>query len=186
MVRLKHTGGFETYYLHLSAYRSGDPRRGARRAGTIDRPRRHDRDPRPARTSTIASSGTASSSIPCRCTPGKDPANRFLSSNSRNFESSRDTLLSPPVDDPPRRSPAPEARRRARHRRNRSAGRDVRCTESGRSRRATHTSLAARQTLRLYRRGWRSGVCFQREKQVLLTSYFSCSPSLPLYGPVSF
>ena len=41
-VRLKHAGGFETYYLHLSSYGPGIRAGRARRAGTVDRPRRDD------------------------------------------------------------------------------------------------------------------------------------------------
>ncbi len=43
MVRLRHAGGFESYYLHLSAFAAGDPARRARRTGTAHRPRRLDR-----------------------------------------------------------------------------------------------------------------------------------------------
>ena len=42
-VRIRHAGGLETYYLHLSAFAPGRPRRRARRAGTAHRPRRLDR-----------------------------------------------------------------------------------------------------------------------------------------------
>ena len=41
-VRIRHASGFESYYLHLSAFAKGDQRRRARRSGTAHRTRRLD------------------------------------------------------------------------------------------------------------------------------------------------
>ena len=43
MVHLRHASGFESYYLHLSAFGERHSRRRARRSGTAHRPRRRDR-----------------------------------------------------------------------------------------------------------------------------------------------
>ena len=43
MVRVRHASGYVSYYLHLSAFAAGNPRRRRRRAGADDRSRRSER-----------------------------------------------------------------------------------------------------------------------------------------------
>ena len=113
MVRLKHTGGFETYYLHLSAYGPGI-RAGAHVAqgqligrvgmtGTATGPHL---DYRLKRNGVFVNPV----SVHSRQAPGEP----IPAGPARQLQVVARQPAVPLVDDAPRRSPAPEARRRPR------------------------------------------------------------------------
>ena len=91
-VRLRHAGGLESYYLHLSAFGAGI-RAGARvDAGTADRPRRHRPAPPPARISITGCARTASSSNPRREHAKQPPGEPIPASSSRASGDLRDDV----------------------------------------------------------------------------------------------
>ena len=109
-VRIRHASGFESYYLHLSAFAQGRPRRRARRAGPVDRPRRRDRHgdgaaprlPPPKERRVRRSAARACAAAAGRTDPGAVPRRRSAPRATTCCSSLSTTLAAEPPPQPTR------------------------------------------------------------------------------------
>ena len=93
MVDVRHAGGYETHVPASVGVRPGHSSRRARDSGTTARASRHDRMRPPGRTSTTASSGTASTSIPTLERSRMPPGEPIAAAAMPAFTQERDRVL---------------------------------------------------------------------------------------------